>query len=69
MFYSLLVSLSQLEEHSLLRQLVINLRGLSGCRRFRLQPPYSLVAHRTRVLPAYPFNQAAYRAASCVPSL
>jgi hypothetical protein len=22
----------------------------------------------TRVLPAYPFNQAAYRAASCVPS-
>jgi hypothetical protein len=52
----LLVSLSSLEEHSLLRQLVVNLRGLSGCRRLRLQPPYSLVALRARVLPALPLQ-------------
>ena len=36
--------------------MVINLRGLSDCRRFRLQPPYSLVALRTRVLPALPLQ-------------
>ena len=36
--------------------MVINLQGLSGCRRFRLQPPYSLVALRARVLPALPLQ-------------